>query len=118
MMNLRQLFVLGALGASLGLVFAQSFCVWDSGTFPGSYGCTNEDCGSGCGAPYLFQDFKKCKAGINAVGCCECSWTAWQCDCQFGTGSGSSSSQLSDLNWVCPESAAACIRSGGGGGPG
>ena len=118
-MKLRQLFVVGALGASLGLVFAQTWCVWDNETFPGSYGCTNEDCGIGCGAPYDFASHKKCKAGLDAVGCCECSWDTWTCDFwPTGTCHGSSSSRLSNMDWVCPESAAACIRQGGGGDPG
>jgi len=101
--RLRLLFLGIALASTI--VGEAAVCIWDSTTFPGSYGCTNESCGSGCGSPYGYVAHWACKAASanSGNGCCICSWDTWTCSCTFGTGTGSVSSQFSAANGTCPQ---------------
>ena len=48
-------------------------CVWDDATYPGSYGCSNENCGYGCGDGYDYKANWSCKPSGSTAGCCICS---------------------------------------------
>lgn len=111
---------LGMIALIVSFVTATAFadvCVWDSTTFPGSYGCSNESCGTLCGEGYGFVSHSSCKSTAMSHGtsCCICSWVTWTCTCQFGTGTGSNSTRVSGYG-ACPEGSGprrkmACVSS-------
>lgn len=77
-------------------------CIYGSANFPGSFGCTTENCGTGCGPDYNWQSYWNCiQSDPSGTNCCICSWETFQCDCTFGTGYGAVSARITGSRW-CP----------------
>lgn len=76
-------------------------CVWDGTSFPGSYGCSNENCGYGCGTAYNYTAHWNCKPSLGTSMCCICSWDTFDCNCTGGLGHGSVSVRSTGFG-LCP----------------
>ncbi len=84
-----------------------SVCVYGSRDYPGSNGCSDEDCGHGCDPPYSTTTHNVCMP--NAAGCCWCTWTTTKCHCLLGDGTGvQDASQHSWSNGTCNDTGDSC----------